>query len=164
LTFTVVTLWQPVLKIYEIGADPPETPAGVTMPLDEPIFATLVLPLTHVPPLVTQLNVVVPLAHIVVVPVIKDGNGFTVTIAVTKQPPVVVYVIFAVPVLMPVYTPVPLTILTLPVPALAVHDPPGVALVAVAVSPPHTDSVPPMAAGKAFTVTVVTALHPVDNE
>lgn len=57
------------------------------MPDVEPIFATLVLPLCHVPPLVALASVVVALAQTVVEPVIMDGNGFMVIMAVTKQPP-----------------------------------------------------------------------------
>jgi hypothetical protein len=87
LTLTVVSLWQPVLNTYEMGDEPLPTPTAVTIPLVEPTVATLVFPLTHVPPAVTQLRVVVAFAQKVVVPVINVGNGFTVTVVVAKQPP-----------------------------------------------------------------------------
>ena len=49
----------------------------VTIPVD-PIVATPVDKLDHVPPPVASANVVVDAAHTVVVPVIIAGNGFTV--------------------------------------------------------------------------------------
>lgn len=62
-------------------------PTGVTTPVVETMFATLVLPLSQVPPDVLFARVVVPLAHMVVVPVIIDGSGLTVIMAVVKHPP-----------------------------------------------------------------------------
>ena len=50
------------------------------------IVAVVAPPLLHVPPVVASLNVVVPGAHTVIVPVIADGIVFTVTIAVAVQP------------------------------------------------------------------------------
>jgi hypothetical protein len=41
---------------------------------------------THVPPVVVQLSVVVVPVHTVPVPVIDPGTPFTVTTAVTAQP------------------------------------------------------------------------------
>ena len=73
-----------------IGADPPDTLAPLTIPVDTPIVATLVLPLVHVPPGVRLLSVVVKLAQKVVVPVMVLGIGFTVATAVAKQPPGIV--------------------------------------------------------------------------
>ena len=56
-----------------------------TIPELVPIVATLVLLLIHVPPPVLD-SVVVEPAHTVVVPVIADGNGFTVRTVVVIQP------------------------------------------------------------------------------
>ena len=49
-----------------------------------PMVATLVLLLSHVPPPVLE-SVVVEPAQTVAVPVIADGNGFTVTTVVVIQ-------------------------------------------------------------------------------
>ena len=56
-----------------------------TMPELVPIVATLVLLLIHVPPPVLERVVVEP-AQTVAVPVIADGNGFTVKTVVVIQP------------------------------------------------------------------------------
>ena len=56
-----------------------------TIPELVPIVATLVLLLIHVPPPVLERVVVEP-AQTVAVPVIADGNGFTVTTVVVIQP------------------------------------------------------------------------------
>ena len=56
-----------------------------TMPELVPIVATLVLLLVQVPPPVFERVVVEP-AQTVAVPVIADGNGFTVTTVVVIQP------------------------------------------------------------------------------
>ena len=60
------------------------TPPPVTVVGDpvEPILATLVLLLLHVPPEVASLREVVKLPHTEKVPVIAAGNGFTVTAVV----------------------------------------------------------------------------------
>jgi hypothetical protein len=50
------------------------------------MMATLVLLLTHVPPVVTLLSVVLMPWHITNVPVIGGGIGLTVTTLVTTQP------------------------------------------------------------------------------
>ena len=59
--------------------------APETIPELVPIVATLVLLLTHVPPPVLE-SVVIEPSQIVAVPVIADGNGFTVTTVVVIQP------------------------------------------------------------------------------
>ncbi len=56
-----------------------------TIPELVPMVATLVLLLVQVPPPVLE-SVVVEPAQTVVVPVIADGNGFTVTAVVVMQP------------------------------------------------------------------------------
>ena len=54
--------------------------------MDDPIVATVVVPLLHIPPLVASLNAVVPVPHIVSVPVIADTAGLTVTTCVIIHP------------------------------------------------------------------------------
>ena len=56
---------------------PDDTP--VTIPVEAPTVATPVLPLVHVPPLVPSLSVVVKPAQTIAVPVMDDGNAYTVT-------------------------------------------------------------------------------------
>ena len=63
---------------------PEDTP--VTIPVEEPIVAMPVLPLVQVPLAVASLKVVVNPAQTTAVPVIDDGNGFTVTTTVAIQP------------------------------------------------------------------------------
>jgi hypothetical protein len=55
-------------------------------PLSEPIVATAVLLLLHVPPVVVLLNVVVLPTHTAVMPVIAPGSGLTVIMVEVKQP------------------------------------------------------------------------------
>ena len=136
-------------------------PAGVTTPDEEPMLATLVLPLTHVPPVVASASVVVALAQTVVVPVMIAGNGLMEITAVVKQPPGRVYVRFAVPAVPPVMIPVLLPTVAVPVPALVLHVPPPTELVAVTVAALQTSSVPPIAYGVALTVTAETPVQPV---
>ena len=57
---------------------------AVTIPVEELMIATPVLPLVHVPP-PASLKVVVKPAQTVAVPVMADGNGFTVTTIVAIQ-------------------------------------------------------------------------------
>ena len=59
---------------------PANTP--VTIPVEEPIVATVGVLLLHVPPVVASLNVVVEPSQTVNVPVIPAGDGLTVTIVV----------------------------------------------------------------------------------
>jgi hypothetical protein len=58
-----------------------------TMPDIVPTVAIIGLLLLQVPPVVTSDNVVVDPTHKIVVPVIADGKGFTVTVIVTLHPP-----------------------------------------------------------------------------
>jgi hypothetical protein len=55
-------------------------------PVDDPIDATDVLPLLHVPPEVASVNVRLPPVHSVEAPDIDTGIAFTVTVFVTLQP------------------------------------------------------------------------------
>jgi hypothetical protein len=63
----------------------PVLPLPVTVPPGSTV-ATLTLPLLHTPPGVASLNVVDKPSHMVVFPVISDGNALTVTVAVAVQP------------------------------------------------------------------------------
>jgi hypothetical protein len=64
-------------------AVPPVTPA--TTPDPETTVATMVLPLVQVPPPASVNDVVVP-GQTVIVPVIADGRGFTVTVVCVEHP------------------------------------------------------------------------------
>ena len=84
LTVKVVVVPHPVGSAYVIVAvlaDKPET-----VPVLLSMVATLVALLAHVPPTVRSLSVVAEPAHTSVVPEIKPGTGFTVTIAVALHP------------------------------------------------------------------------------
>ena len=61
------------------AATPVTTPPAV-------MVATAGVALLHVPPAVALLKVVVEPAQTVVIPAMATGNGFTVTVAVTRQP------------------------------------------------------------------------------
>ena len=58
---------------------------GITIPLDEPIVATAVLLLIHVPPVTLSVSVVVPGKHMLGIPLIT-AIGLTDTIIVDLQP------------------------------------------------------------------------------
>jgi hypothetical protein len=144
----------------EVGADIP-----VTTPVDEPTVATVVVPLSHVPPVGAPVSTIVEPMHTCIPAgelVIAVGSGLTVTTAVLIQPVGSVYVIVAVvatetvpAVISPVSEPIAATVL------LLLQVPPAVASNAVVVAPEHTASVPVMAAGSAFTVIVVVTGQPV---
>jgi hypothetical protein len=137
---------------------PPAIP--VNMPEEEPMVAIPVLPVLHVPPGVEDNDVVAP-AHMASTPVIPMGNGFTVTTAVVKQPVGNVYVITAVPVVMPVTMPEAEPTVAMPAEAgLQVPPPPSVSVV---VPPVQMLNAPLMAAGNGCTVTVVVVKQPVGN-
>jgi hypothetical protein len=57
------------------------------MPVVEPIVATAVLELLHVPPLTLSLSVMDEPTHKVLLPVIVAGVAFTVTVLYVPQPP-----------------------------------------------------------------------------
>ncbi len=133
------------------------------MPVVEPIVATPVLPLLHVPPGVALLSVVVCPTHMLIVPVMLAGSGNTVNVLVVKQVLGSVYVIVAVPGAgvadMPVTMPVPKPMSAIAGVLLA-HVPPDMGWVSVVVSPWHTLSVPTIAAGAGVTVTTLVAVQP----
>jgi hypothetical protein len=74
------------------------TPVALTVAID-------VLAEDQVPPIVASDNVAVAPTQATFVPPIATGNGYTVTIAVTRQPLPIVYDILDVPFAMPVTTP-----------------------------------------------------------
>jgi hypothetical protein len=152
LTDTVDVTKQVALA-YVIIAVPTVTP--VTIPVDEPMVATDVLLLLHVPPPVALDNVVVAPTQTDNVPVIAAGNEFTVTTLVAAHPVTgSVYDIVDVPAVIPETTPVPEpTVATVIV--VLLHVPPLVALLNDVVDPAHTDAVPVTGAGNGLTVTVV---------
>ena len=119
--------------------------------------------LLHVPPVAGSLNVIVCPAHTRLLPVIAGGGGLIVTPVVVMQPVPVVYVIATLPVLIPVIIPVAL-------PAVAIngllllHIPPVVTSLSVVVAPTHIVVVPVIAAGSAYTVSVLVVLHPAPGE
>ncbi len=79
--------WHPVaINLYDIVAVPVEI--GVTVPVADPIVAIELLPLIHEPPAVLHVNVVADaFSHNTSVPEIEVGTGFTVTVVVLKQAP-----------------------------------------------------------------------------
>ena len=94
----------------------PKVPA-IAIPLVDPIVATLVLLLLHVPPVGAPVNVVVPyVSHISRDPVIAVGIGCTVTVTEAAQPVPRELVIMAVDVVstpgLPVTTPEASTVAT----------------------------------------------------
>lgn len=93
LTFTVVVTEQVEGNVYVITVLPIVSP--FTTPVDEPIVATPILLLLHVPPLGPVANVVELPAHTVVAPEIGAGNGLTLIVAlplILFAQPVVVFV------------------------------------------------------------------------
>ena len=120
------------------------------MPVEGPIVATLVLPLDQVPPPVASLRVVVKPLQTVAIPVMDEGNGFTVTTFVAIQPVARVYVIVELPDDTPVTSPVDKPTVAIAVLPL-VHVPPPASL-KDAVNPAQTTAVPVMDDGNGFTV------------
>ena len=128
--------------------------------MPDPTVAIDVEVLLHEPPGVTSLNVIDDPMQTFDGPVIAEGNELTVTLAAIEQPVVVkVYDMGALPNATPVTTPEPETTVAIPVlPLLQVPPPEGSFNVVVA--PIQVASVPPIAAGKAFIVTVVPRTQP----
>ena len=143
-----------------IVAVPAKTP--VTKPLPEPTVATVVVPLLHVPPVVASLKLVVKPAQTFKVPVIAEGNGLTVKIAVVIQPVGKVYVIVALPLATPVITPVPEPAVAIVI-SLLLQLPPTVTSLNVVVKPEQTLSVPDIDDGSGLTVIIAVILQPVGN-
>ena len=130
---------------------PPATPDAI--PDAEPMVATEVVLLVHVPPDGVELYVTLSFEQNTFEPLIAVGVVLTVTTAVRKQDvAVMMYDIVVVPALTPVTIPVPEPMVPTAV-LLLDHVPPPVELVKAVIEPAHTDSVPLIAFGKAFTVT-----------
>lgn len=121
-----------------------------------PTVACAGLLLLHEPPPVASLSVVVCPTHTTAVPDMAAGVVFTVNVAVRKHPVPNVYVMVTVPAATPVTIPDDDPTVAVNT-SLLLHVPPLVASVSVLVSPSHTLSVPPIAAGNAFTETVTVA-------
>lgn len=161
LTVTDVLTEQPEPNEYVMVAIPAVTP--VTIPVDDPTVAIPGALLVHVPPVTPSLSVVARPMHTCVTPVIAVGTVFTVTVAVALQPAAIVYVIPAVPAVMPLTTPVVDPTLAMVVAPL-VHVPPVVMLLSVVVCPAHKVILPVIAAGIALTLIVLNTAQPVPNE
>jgi len=131
---------------------------AVTSPVDKSMFAIVVLLLNQVPPGAAFIRVAVCPRHSSSVPEIVEGRGFIVTVAVVKQPAGSVYVIVAMPALIPVTTPVE-PIVAIPV-LLLLHVPPVLASVSVVVCPLHICCVPEIVDGEGLTVTSVALMQP----
>jgi hypothetical protein len=140
--------------------------AGVVLPVTTPVttppeetVATPALPLLHVPPASVSLKVSVAPWHNAPAPVIADGKGFTVTVAVLEQPVAVcVKLISDVPPVVETPETSPPDVIVAMEGLILVHVPGVEASVSVVVAPLHIPNRPLIAAGKAFTVTVCVAV------
>ena len=130
------------------------------IPDDDPMVALVTSLLLHVPPPVASLNVVENPLHIVNVPVIAAGTGFTVAAAVVMQPVGKAYVIVGLPAATPVTMPLPVPTVAKPV-LLLLHVPPVVPSLSVVVWLTQTDMVPVMPAGSGLTVSADVIKQPV---
>ena len=129
-------------------AVPAATP--VTTPVAEPISAVPASELLHEPPGNDELSVVDCDGHISIEPLIVPPVALTVTVVVSSQPVVVVYVMSAVPELIPPSTPV--TVLIVPTAGFEdIQVPLPGAADNVPVPPVHSDVVPDIT-GLALTV------------
>ena len=133
---------------------PIDTP--VTTPVEEPTVANAVLLLLHVPPGVATVNVVVCPTHTLLAPLTDVGGATIVTVRAAMQLVESVYVIVAVPVVMPFTTPdeEPM-VATDGLPLLQV--PPEVASLSMVVMPVQAYANPDIGEGSGLTVMVRTA-------
>jgi len=126
------------------------------------MVAILNEPECHEPPAVASESDVVAPAQTAVAPAINAGSGFTVMVTVLIQPVFKVYVTVVVPAETPVTTPVAEPIFAIPgEPELQL--PPDVASLKFILRPAQTFERPIIAAGRGFTVTVLTVIQPVGN-
>ena len=130
----------------------------VVTPSAEPMVATVVLLLLHVPPDGELLSAVVDPWQTVVVPVIEPEEELTVTTKAAAVPQPLLYEIVVVPVPKPVTIPAAVIVAT-PVFEL-VQVPPLLLLLNVIVELRQATVEPEMAAGAAFTVMVRVAAVP----
>ena len=121
-------------------------PTPVTTPV-LPAVATVVILLAHVPPASASDNVVALSAQTVCVPVIVEGNGFTVIAFVMIQPELKRYDIVVVPAKIPVTIPEVDPIVAAEVLLLDHNMPPELASVNGVVEPTHTEDAPDIADG-----------------
>ena|SRR5579872_3664570 len=132
----------------------------LTIPDSEPIVAIPVDADVQYPPGTPSVRVVVVPMQTVETPAMGIGELVTVTVIVALHPVVAVYVITLVPMATPVIIPVDEPIVATAGVPLA-HVPPGVDT-SVIVAPTH-NAVGPVIVGKAFTLTVLVAAHPVPS-
>lgn len=157
LTVSVVMRLQPVAMVYVIVEVPEDT--ALAMPDDEPIVATDVVPLVHVPPAGVLVSDVALPSQTVKEPVIEVGNGLTVIVVVVRQPVGSVYVTTATPEEMPVTMPVEEPTETIE--PVTPHVPPIEVDERLAVPPTQIAVLPPViAAGSGLTVTIVDSEQP----
>lgn len=130
--------------------------SALTTPLEEPMSATVLLVLLHVPAAALVSEVVRP-EHTVGPPAMAGGAAETETTMLVLQPPGVVYVMLVVPAPMPATMPevkptVPAVVL------LLIHVPLLVALPSVVTLPTQVVLMPVMAEGAGSTVTIAVAV------
>jgi hypothetical protein len=155
-TVTVALRPQPP-AVYVI----PEVPALLPLTTPEAGMTVAAVPETlQLPPRGVLLNVVVDPIHTFNAPVITDGTGLTVTVAVLEQPAPSEYVMTVVPGADPVTMP------DVPIPATdgvaLLHAPPLIALLSAVVEPGHTVRVPRIGPGDVLTVIVRVDVQPPD--
>jgi len=144
LTVTTVVFEQPVeVKVNVMGVVPAE--AGVTTPVDEPIAATVVFPLTHLPAPDASVKVIVEPTQTGVLLPGTAGSGDTLTAVVATAPHCGVYDIVALPAATPVTMPVAEPTVAIDV-LLLVHTPPVEVVESVIVAPGHMGAAPVIAA------------------
>jgi hypothetical protein len=131
----------------------------VTIPDAEPTSAMEVEELLHEPPPIVLDNVVGAPSQNTMVPVIAEGDKFTVTTDVAQQPELNVKVITAVPAATPATTPVVSPTVAIAV-LLLLHVPLPVALLNVEVAPVQRFN-EPIVGYNVFTVRIFVAAQPV---
>jgi hypothetical protein len=135
-----------------------------TTPLTTPaavIVAIVALLLVQLPPAGALPSAVVLPTQTSATPLITDGSPLTVTVVCLEQPVGNVYIIVAVPDIIPDTTPVLDIVATLVL--VDTHTPPVVVLDSVIVSPSHTCVGPAILAGSGFTTTPAVVRHVVGN-
>jgi hypothetical protein len=149
-TVTAAVAIHPNGRVY-VTVSTPGVNDPVTIPVEDPIDAVVLLTL-HVPPVAASLRFVVRPRHTFRLPVI-GASGFTVATTDTLQFSDEVNTIVASPEFTPITTPdVRFTVATLVFRLLHV---PLVASLSVVVVPTHTSTLPAIALGSGFTVTIV---------
>lgn len=135
------------------------------IPVTTPLPSTIATPvelLLHEPPGVLLLTLMLLFLHTAVAPAIAAGLLFTTTDDTVRHDVGSVYVMFVLPALTPVTTPLVGLIVATPG-VLLVQIPPGVLLPSAVVIPTHTFRLPVAGFGSAFTVTVERRIQPVGS-